>query len=285
MNGCDMVWPRPIETGMSAYAMAQDRSGMNKWRSRSSHGLKDLLRDTLLSGTTDVGTGVGPDGFDHGGAFAGAQFVVGAVASRAKVAMDSTSGSKIFMTMRSAFRDRKHRPRNDDKLYCLGCNCTGARACTLACVAGSADTGLRADWQPAVADWLMPSLPTSWAADLLGRVGDHPRHLLLVRLELLGGLGISRANSAWLALSCSISCCTLARSRAIVWSNCVCSAAIGAAAASCGAVWAGGAIAKRRRPPRPPERQAGSARRQASVFPTATTKPQPIAVPTGRSSA
>ena len=40
-------------------------------------------------------------------------------------------------------------------------------------------------------------------------------------------LAFSRANSAWLALSCSISCCTLARSRAIVWSNCVCSAGSG----------------------------------------------------------
>ena len=46
---------------------------------------------------------------------------------------------------------------------------------------------------------------------------------------------LSRANSAWLALSCSISCCTLARSRAIVWSNCVCSGSDwGRCPASCG---------------------------------------------------
>ena len=43
---------------------------------RSSHRLKDSLRDALLSQTTDVGPGVGPDGFDHGGAFAGARFVL-----------------------------------------------------------------------------------------------------------------------------------------------------------------------------------------------------------------
>jgi len=37
--------------------------------------------------------------------------------------------------------------------------------------------------------------------------------------------------------------------------------------------------------PQPPERQVGSAGRRDSALPTATTKPRPVAVPTGRSSA
>jgi hypothetical protein len=37
---------------------------------RLPHGLKDPLRQALLSQGTGVGPGVGPDGFDHGGAFA-----------------------------------------------------------------------------------------------------------------------------------------------------------------------------------------------------------------------
>jgi hypothetical protein len=39
---------------------------------RLPHGLKDPLRQALLSQSTGVGPGVGPDGFDHGGAFADA---------------------------------------------------------------------------------------------------------------------------------------------------------------------------------------------------------------------
>src|SRR6267378_2425543 len=70
MYGCDMVWPRPIGIGMSAYAMEQDRSGMNRWRFVCPMAPKDPLRQALLSQGTGVGPGVGPDGFDHGGAFA-----------------------------------------------------------------------------------------------------------------------------------------------------------------------------------------------------------------------
>jgi hypothetical protein len=37
---------------------------------RLSQGLKDSLRQPLLSPNSDVGPGVGPNGFDHGAAFA-----------------------------------------------------------------------------------------------------------------------------------------------------------------------------------------------------------------------
>ena len=87
-------------------------------------------------------------------------------------------------------------------------------------------------------------------------------------------LALSRANSAWLALSCSISCCTLARSRAIVWSNCVCSAGSGRLPPLAARSEPEVAIAKLLRPPQPAEQQAGSAGRQASVLPTATTSSQ-----------
>jgi len=43
---------------------------------RLPHGLKDPFRQALLSQNTGVGPGVGPDGFDHGGAFAGALCVL-----------------------------------------------------------------------------------------------------------------------------------------------------------------------------------------------------------------
>ena len=72
MYGCDMVWPWPIETGLSAYAMEQDRSGMNRWRFVRPHSLKNSLREALLSRNTGVGAGVGLDGFNHRGALAGA---------------------------------------------------------------------------------------------------------------------------------------------------------------------------------------------------------------------
>jgi len=39
---------------------------------RLPHGLKDPLRQALLSQNIGVGLSVGPDGFDHGGAFADA---------------------------------------------------------------------------------------------------------------------------------------------------------------------------------------------------------------------
>ena len=33
MNGCDIVWSCPIDTGLSAYATEQEPPGMNRWRS------------------------------------------------------------------------------------------------------------------------------------------------------------------------------------------------------------------------------------------------------------
>jgi hypothetical protein len=62
-----MVWPRPIGIGLSAYAMEHEQMAF-----RLPHGLNDPLRQALLSQHTGVGPAVGPDGFDHGGAFADA---------------------------------------------------------------------------------------------------------------------------------------------------------------------------------------------------------------------
>ena len=50
--------------------------GVNRWRCVCPHGLKDPLRQPLLSQNTDVEPGVGADGFDHGGAFADALCVL-----------------------------------------------------------------------------------------------------------------------------------------------------------------------------------------------------------------
>ena len=72
---------------------------------------------------------------------------------------------------------------------CRDCNCTGARACALACFGGSVDTGLRAalaTGSGGLADVAaMPPL-MSWPQVLLGGAGDRARHLFLVRLELFG---------------------------------------------------------------------------------------------------
>src|SRR5258706_15735032 len=67
MNGCDMVWPRPIAVRVcdGARSLRDEQMAF-----RLPHGLKDPLRQALLSQNTGVGPGVGPDGFDHGGAFA-----------------------------------------------------------------------------------------------------------------------------------------------------------------------------------------------------------------------
>ena len=164
---------------------------------------------------------------------------------------------------------------------CSDRNGTGARACALASVGGSADTGLRAG----------VAIGGGGVADVLRR-RFCSEALAIARaicswlaLSCSAVLAFSRTSSSWLVLSCSIPCCTFARSRAIVWSNSVSSGGIGAAAASCGTAEPEVAIAKVHRPPQPPERQAGSAGRRASVFPPATAKPQPVAVPTGRSSA
>ena len=112
----------------------------------------------------------------------------------------------------------------DENYFCPGRNCTGARA--LACVGGSVDTGLRVG----------VAIGGGGAADVLGR-RFCSEALAIARaicswlaLSCSAVLAFSRANSSWLVLSCSIPCCTFARSRAIVWSNCVSSGGIGAAA-------------------------------------------------------
>ena len=76
MNGCDMVWPRPIGMGLFAYAIEQDQLGSEQMAFGLPHGLKDPLRKTLLSQDTGVGPGVVLDGFDHGGALADALCVL-----------------------------------------------------------------------------------------------------------------------------------------------------------------------------------------------------------------
>src|SRR6266850_1973901 len=114
-----------------------------------------------------------------------------------------------------------------DEIYCCpGSNCVGARACALACVGGIVDTGLRVG----------VAIGGGGAADVLRR-RFCSEALAIARaicswlaLSCSAVLAFSRANSSWLVLSCSIPCCTFARSRAIVWSNCVSSGGIGAAA-------------------------------------------------------
>ena len=122
----------------------------------------------------------------------------------------------------------------DENYCCPGRNCTGARACALACVGGSVDTGLRVG----------VAIGGGGAVDVLGR-RFCSEALAIARaicswlaLNCSAVLAFSRANSSWLVLSCSIPCCTFARSRAIVWSNCASSGGIGAAAGAtpCGAV-------------------------------------------------
>ena len=122
----------------------------------------------------------------------------------------------------------------DDDYCCPGRNGIGARACALASVGGSADTGPRAG----------VAVGGGEAADALRR-RFCSETLAIARaicswlsLSCSAVLAFSRTISSWLVLSCSIPCCTFARSRAIVWSNCVSSGGIGAAAASSGAVGA-----------------------------------------------
>src|SRR6202171_3621992 len=68
-------------------------------------GLKDPLRQALLSQNTGVGPGVGPDGFDHGGAFADALCVLCGRFPRTAT-MESTSSSTVFMIVRSPIGPR-----------------------------------------------------------------------------------------------------------------------------------------------------------------------------------
>src|SRR5438876_11007878 len=72
---------------------------------RLPHGLKDPLRQALLSQNTGVGSGVSPDGFDHGGAFADAFCVLCGRFPR-DATMESTSSSKVFMIVRSPIGPR-----------------------------------------------------------------------------------------------------------------------------------------------------------------------------------
>src|SRR5258707_11534719 len=69
----------------------------------------------------------------------------------------------------------------DDNYCCPGRNCTGARACALACVGGSVDTGLRVG----------VAIGGGGAADVLGR------------RFCSEALAIARALCSRLALSCS----------------------------------------------------------------------------------
>src|SRR5258705_7481136 len=72
----------------------------------------------------------------------------------------------------------------DENYCCPGSNCTGARACALACVGGIVDTGLRVGGSNRRRSRGCPGPQV-----LLGGVGDRARPLLLARLELLGGPG------------------------------------------------------------------------------------------------
>ena len=79
----------------------------------------------------------------------------------------------------------------------LGCNCTGALACALACVAGSVDTGLRAGLATGRGGFADAAVDA--AAVVLGR------------RFCSDALAIARAICSWFALSCSA---VLALSRA-----------------------------------------------------------------------
>jgi hypothetical protein len=62
---------RPVRVCNGARSLRDEQMAF-----RLPHGLKDPVRQALLSQNTGVGTGVGPDGFDHGGAFADALCVL-----------------------------------------------------------------------------------------------------------------------------------------------------------------------------------------------------------------
>src|SRR5437879_1440356 len=123
--------------------------------------------------------------------------------------------------------------RGADHNYCSsGCNCIGACARSLACCDGRVDTGLR--------DGV--AVGRDGGADDLGR--RFCSEALAIRRVICSWLALSCSTAfalstaicSWLALSCSIPCSTLARSRAIVWSNRASSGDTGAAvgATSCG---------------------------------------------------
>jgi len=102
-----MVWPRPIGIGLSAYAMgkiAQDEQ--MAFRCPWPRGLSPTGPAVQNTG---VGPGVGPDGFDMA-ARSLAHCASCAVASRAPATMESTSSSKLFMTVRSPSVRDSRRP-------------------------------------------------------------------------------------------------------------------------------------------------------------------------------
>ena len=174
-------------------------------------------------------------------------------------------------------RERRHRLRRTAapvKTTVAGTATAPAPALALWLASAEASTRAYAQaWQPAMADYAdVPPLRClgrrfcSEALEIARAICSW------FALSCSAVLAFSRANSAWLALSCSISCCTLARSRAIVWSNCVTSARSGRLPHLAVRSEPEVVIAKVLRPPQPPEQQAGSAGRRAPVFPTATTK-------------
>src|SRR5437879_6200784 len=100
----------------------------------------------------------------------------------------------IFRALENnASRERRRRLRRTAapvKNYCCrDCNCTGARACALACFCGGVDTGLRAGLATDRAG--LADAAADVAADVLGR------RFCSEALE------IARAICSWLALSCS----------------------------------------------------------------------------------
>ena len=207
-----MVWPWPIEIDLSAYAMEQDCSGMNRWRFVRP-GLKNK---TLLSHSTGVETGVGRT----------VSIMGRRVRGRIVRPVRPPPARRLYQ------QECRHNIGGADEDYCCpGRNVTGTRACALASLGGSADTGLRAG----------VAIGGGGVADVLRR-RFCSEALAIARaicswlaLSCSAVLAFSRTISSWLVLSCSIPCCTFARSRAIVWSNCVSSGGIGATAASCGA--------------------------------------------------
>src|SRR5258705_8915631 len=252
MNGCDMIWPRPIGTGMSAYAMEQDRSGMNRWRfvrpmaSRPRSGR--LCCPTAPASALTVSTRRrarqrilpvrSPPARGHHGQHDWQQDLHDHALGHCLAQLPSAGLSPLPAR-------KGTRPSADGgayENYCCGdCNCTGARACALACFGGAVDTGLRAVL--ATRSGGLADVATDAATDGLSRrfcseALEIARAICSwLALSCSAVLAFSRVNSCLLALSCSSSCCTLARSRAIVWSNCVTSGGIGAGAASCGTVW------------------------------------------------
>src|ERR1700716_2433298 len=78
---------------------------------------------------------------------------------------------------------------------CRDCNCTGARACTLACVAGAGDAGLRAG--AATGRGGLADVAADRAADIAADAAAD----VLGRRFCSDTLAITRAICSWFALS------------------------------------------------------------------------------------